>query len=86
MTRLIVELPEQIKEYVDEQVRTGTFPGSNEYICELIRADQERRAAAELEMQLLQGLESGEAVEWTSDSASSIRQAVRARGRKAGVD
>ena len=61
MTSLNVSLPESLKEYVEEQTKNG-YATPSEYVRELIREDQKRRARAKLEDLLLEGLNSGDPV------------------------
>ncbi|MBI4904742.1 MAG: type II toxin-antitoxin system ParD family antitoxin [Acidobacteria bacterium] len=59
MTSMNVSLPEELKEYVETQTRTG-YSTPSEYIRELIRSDQKRRATEKLDALLLEGLNSSE--------------------------
>jgi len=42
-----VSLPDELKDFVDEQVKSG-YDTSSEYVCELIRKDQDRLRLREL--------------------------------------
>lgn len=55
---LEVALPEALEAYVTERVAEGGYGSPGDYICALIRADQERRARATLDRLLLEGLDS----------------------------
>jgi len=59
MTSMNVSLPQELKEYVEEQTKAG-YSTPSEYVRELIRGDQKRRAKERLDMLLLEGLDSGE--------------------------
>jgi antitoxin ParD1/3/4 len=61
MTSMNVSLPEELKEYVEAQTRNG-YSTPSEYVRELIRADQKRRAKDELDAMLLEGLRSGDSI------------------------
>ena len=52
-------LPESMREYIDARVRTGDYGNTSEYLRELIRRDQDERAAARLRDLIADGLESG---------------------------
>jgi antitoxin ParD1/3/4 len=52
MSTMNISLPEQLKRYVDEQVATGGFGTSSEYVRDLIRRDRDR---ATLRVLLLDG-------------------------------
>ena len=60
MSTMNISLPELLKAFVDERVSTDGYSTSSEYVRELIRADQVRRAERELALLLREGLESGE--------------------------
>ena len=56
-----VSLPEELKEYVEAQTRSG-YSTPSEYVRELIRDDQKRRAKEKLDALLLEGLNSGKSI------------------------
>ena len=58
MTSMNVSLPEDLKEYVEAQTKSG-YSTPSEYVRELIRGDQKRRASERLDALLLEGLNSG---------------------------
>src|SRR5262250_2713305 len=89
MTSLNVSLPKTLKEYTEDQVAGGTYGTPSEYICELIRGDQKRRAHERLEAALLEGLNSGLPVEIDKDYWAQKREELREkhkRRRVAGED
>ncbi len=43
MTTINVSLPDSLKSYIDQQINQGHYQNINEYVCELIRQDQERQ-------------------------------------------
>lgn len=59
MTSMNVSLPEELKQFVEAQIKNG-YSTPSEYVRELIREDQKRRAKEKLNMLLLEGLDSGE--------------------------
>jgi antitoxin ParD1/3/4 len=63
MTTMNVSLPDSLKRFVDQCVESGGYGSSSEYVRELIRQDQMRRAEWRLVELLREGLESGPAVE-----------------------
>ena len=67
MTSLNISLPLSLKEYVEAQVQESGFSTPSEYIRNLVRDDQRRRAAERLEALLLEGLNSGEPIEITPE-------------------
>ncbi len=74
-----VSLPDTLKEYVEEQVTSGGYGTSSEYLRELIRADKKRKAQERLESLLLEGLESGAPVAVTSEFWKELWGRVDAR-------
>jgi antitoxin ParD1/3/4 len=78
MQSMNISLPEPLKEFVDGQISTGRYSSASEYVRELIRADEKRKAQEWLEAKLLEGLNSPES-ELTAADWSSIRQDALAR-------
>ncbi|MGR6432352.1 type II toxin-antitoxin system ParD family antitoxin [Rhizobium sp. PAMB 3182] len=60
MATMNISLPEQMKNWVEEQSRGGRYGNASDYVRDLIRRDQERQQGI-VEMQKLidEGLESG---------------------------
>ena len=78
MESMNISLPEPLKEFVDEQIASGRYSSASEYIRELIRDDEKRKAEARLEALLLEGLGSEEG-ELTRDDWTAIRKEARQR-------
>lgn len=62
MTSLNVSLPKALKNHVEHQVKHGGYSTPSEYVRELLREDRKRKAGQELEVLLLEGLNSGEPI------------------------
>ena len=60
MQSMNISLPEPLKQFVDEQIAEGRYSSVSEYMRELIRADEKRKAEDRLEAMLLEGLNSAE--------------------------
>ena len=58
MQSMNISLPEPLKQFVDGQIAQGRYSSASEYIRELIRADEKRKAGDDLEARLLSGLAS----------------------------
>ncbi len=56
-----------MKTFVEEQVTKGGYGSISEYLIELINQDQQRKAQEYTEELLIEGLESGEAIEVTDE-------------------
>lgn len=52
-------LPEAMRSYVDQRVRSGQYGNTSEYLRELIRRDQEEQAKKRLRDLIEEGLASG---------------------------
>jgi antitoxin ParD1/3/4 len=76
-----IALPENLKEYVLQQVADGGYTSASEYIRELIRLDQKRKVQEKLESLLLEGLESGSAREFTAKDWAELKRRVWQRGQ-----
>lgn len=90
MTSINISLPESMKAYLEEQVASGSYGTVSEYIRELIRQDQKRKAEERLETLLLEGLDSSPATAMTAQDWEDIRRAVRdkiaQRNRRNSID
>ena len=75
MTTLTILRPDALKDFVDEQLSQRGYGSSSEYICELIRRDQDRQHLRSL---LLGGAQS----QPTEAVAPAYFEGLRARVRK----
>jgi antitoxin ParD1/3/4 len=78
MQSMNISLPEPLKRFVDEQIGQGRYSSVSEYMRDLIRADERRKAEEQLEAKLLEGLGSAES-ELTAADWSVIRKEALAR-------
>ena len=74
MNPIPVELPDDLRQFVEERVQVGQFASVNDYIVALV--DAARRKRSDLEAALITGLESGAPEEWTSEDWESMKQRV----------
>lgn len=79
MTTLNISLPDSMQTYIDEKVAAGDYGNTDEYIRQLIRADQKAAAKERLELLLMEGIESGPSREMTSEDWEELRRRVRQR-------
>ncbi len=82
MNTMNIALPESMKSFVQEQVTAGGYSSVSEYVRELIRADQRRRAEEKIDALLLEGLASGEPIEATPEYWEARRRRVAERFSK----
>lgn len=66
-------LPETLRAYIDERVRSGHYGNTSEYIRDLVRRDQQEQAALRLRQLIGEGLESGAARLLTDDVIGELR-------------
>ena len=82
MKSMNISLPESMRTYVEEQIKTGDYGTASEYIRDLIRRDRAQKKQDRLESLVLEGLNSGEASPMTEADWADIRAEVRARIEK----
>ena len=58
MQSMNISLPDPLKQFVDGQIAEGRYSSVSEYVRELIRADEKRKAEDRLQALLLEGLRS----------------------------
>jgi len=78
MESVNISLSEPLKRFVDAQIATGRYSSASEYVHELIREDEKRKAEEPLEALLLEGLE-GEESELTNADWKVIRKEALAQ-------
>ncbi len=84
MQSMNISLPDPLKKFVDGQISTGRYSSVSEYVRELIRTDEKRKAEEFLETKLLEGLGSAESeltpADWRAIRKEAIAQ-LEARKR-----
>jgi antitoxin ParD1/3/4 len=85
MQTMNISLPEQLKEFVDDQVGSGRFSSVSEYVRDLIRDDEKRKSQEKLEKLLMEGIQSSGPTEMTRQDWDDIRREAlkQFEGRKA---
>ena len=76
MATMNVSLPDPMKDWVEDQVRTGHYSNVSDYVRDLIRRDQEYQDQREA---LIQALIVGEKSGVSSRSVGDIWQDLKAR-------
>lgn len=84
-----ISLPDRLKEFIEDQVGSGGYSSVSEYVRELIRHDEERKAREKLEALLLEGLRGSEPTEmtrqdWDDIRREALRQFEARKSRKSG--
>ena len=78
MQTMNISLPGQLKEFVDDQVGSGRYSSVSEYVRDLIRDDEKRKAQEKLEALLMEGIQSGKPTRMTRQEWEDVRrQAVK---------
>ena len=77
MTSMNVSLPEELKEYVEAQTKRG-YSTPSEYVRELIRQDQKRRAKDKLGAFLREGL-SGDPIPVNAKFWAELKREARTK-------
>jgi antitoxin ParD1/3/4 len=82
MQSMNISLPEPLKQFVEGQIASGRYSSVSEYVRELIREDEKRKAEERLEALLVEGLEGKEAAltrkDWNDIRKEALAQ-VKAR-------
>ena len=77
MASMHISLSDEMRAYVDQQVRGGAYHNHSEYVRDLIRHDQERMARKQVDALLIEGLTSGEPAPLTAEDWKNLRAQVR---------
>jgi len=78
MTSMNISLPDDLKDFVDQQIQAG-YSSASEFVRELIRNAQKQAAREKLETLLLDGLDSGPATPMTDDDWKALRDSAETR-------
>ena len=81
MQSMNISLPEPLKEFVEGLIASGRYSSASEYVRELIRDDEKRKAEERLESLLLEGL-SGDESKLTRKDFADIRAEALALVKK----
>jgi len=82
MPTMNISLPENLKDFVESQVQSGDYSSVSEFMRTLVRREQKDREREQLELRILDGLGSGDAVEVTPEMWNQLRQRLRGRDGK----
>lgn len=77
MTTMNISLPEPLKQFIDEEVREGSFSSTSDYVRDLIRQRQRAKAENRLRELAAEGLASGSAGEIKADTFEEMRRTLR---------
>jgi antitoxin ParD1/3/4 len=78
-----VSLPDTMKSFVEERLNQDGYGTASEYIRDLIRADQKRRAEAQLEALLLERLRNNNTLDFDVNQVKAeFAKRISGRGKK----
>jgi antitoxin ParD1/3/4 len=83
METMNIALPESMKHFVQEQVTEGGYSSVSEYVRDLIRAAQKRKAEERIDTLLLEGLDSGQPIPVTAEYWEEKKRRLTERRSKA---
>ena len=83
METMNIALPESMKHFVQERVAEGGYSSVSEYVRDLIRADQKRKAEERIDALLLEGLDSGQGIAVTPEYWDEKKRRLTERLSKA---
>jgi len=66
MATMTISLPEPMREFIDAEVASGDYGSASELFREMVRERQKHKNQERLETLLLEGLESGEPIAFTT--------------------
>ena len=82
MATLNISLPDAMRDFVEQEVSSGHYSSASEYLRQLIREDQKRRARERLDAIIAEGLDSPTAPmtpqDW-QDIRAQVAQRLAAR-------
>lgn len=81
MATMNISLPDDLKEFIDQQVAENSFMTSSEYIRSLVRKEH---AVAKLRAMILEGMSSGPTIPMDETYFESKRERLRQAIKKAG--
>jgi antitoxin ParD1/3/4 len=84
MATMNVSLPDQMKQWVEEQVETGRYANASDYVRDLVRRDQVRtqgitRLQAEIDKGRASGVSDKSLEEIFADTKRKTKAALKAR-------
>ena len=84
MKTLNISIPESTQEFVNEQISSGNYNNASEYILHLINRHQQQMT--ELEIMLLEGINSGPPIDatenWWEEKRSSMKYVKFSKNNK----
>jgi len=76
-TTMNLSLPADLREFVDEQVKSGGYGTASEYVRDMLRRARERQLRRQIDEMLIEAVESGANIPMDDADWASIRKAAR---------
>ncbi len=73
-----ISMPETLRDHVEAQVKARGYTSASEYVRELVRRDDERRAEDRLRAKIQDGIDSGPGRDWNEIRADFLTRSRRA--------
>jgi antitoxin ParD1/3/4 len=83
METMNIALPDSMKHFVQDRVSEGGYSSVSEYVRDLIRSDQRRKAEERIDALLLEGLDSGPPIPVTPEYWEEKKRRLTERLAKA---
>jgi antitoxin ParD1/3/4 len=83
METMNIALPDSMKHFVQDRVSEGGYSSVSEYVRDLIRSDQRRKAEERIDALLLEGLDSGPPIPVTPEYWEEKKRKLTERLAKA---
>jgi putative addiction module CopG family antidote len=85
MQEITIELSDTMKEFVDGRVAAGDYPSPADFICHLLREEQQRRGIDYLKAKIREADASGASEEITEEYWDEVRKTFRQKNGPAKV-
>jgi len=76
---MTISLPEEMKGYIEQRIKAGSFSSASEFVRQLVREEQQRVDQGKLEAMLLEGLDSGKPIRVTDAYLAGLQGRLQKR-------
>ena len=81
MQTVNVDIPDSLKEYVQQQVAECGYSSISDYLCNLLQADRLRKERQAIEAEVLRAIECNEFIPLTDEVWDQMRETLNERLR-----
>jgi Arc/MetJ-type ribon-helix-helix transcriptional regulator len=86
MNQITVNVPDDVKDHLDNEIASGRHKSASDYICHLVEQEKKRHARRKIEAEVLEGLKSGPPEEITDTFWEEMSQRITAKSKTLGAD